>query len=558
MKKRAVELPKIGETINPRPHSDILGIIKNVYSEDSMLAVLREFISNSFQHGKTSIVNVDYNGTQLTISDNGVGVGVGKEKYFFLQDFGESGQTFMHFNRWRVGITSSIEVADKIMFHVKSSSQEFKIEINIEHGGFDAKVKRLPIEKSREHTGVTATFYLNGDAQRDSSNKKIEDTLKLICYWWIMHMDKQVYFNGKRIEYNFREGKDVLVCKNVVRIKDLESTANHPIQGDVYYKLLSYPSWFPPKNYLVLYVEGNFVTSERLFWGGFNSIVFANTVDPTIMTKLNAGKTSIKNFKNTGFYKAIMKYSLQYKEEESSTPKTEVLHKIIKELLVLADTRGFGFKNRNSLNKIVKNVKKETMRKKLQKVGSKEPPTFKGEVQVEQINDPNEPFISVDFSGGAKTIMINSAEGDEGVYPTLSNKVNVIIDNPTSKNIEFLIPFISRVSDVIANSVEFEKYKEVFDEKWKREDHKTEVALSKKNISDHTTFSNVNKCVNSEGCVGDVENKKMPHVNSKRTVKNIRRKRNMKYGNVKERNGLFPKTLSHLKLFNDMEVERVE
>jgi len=506
-------LPAVGESIKPKPSADILGITKNLYAQDSLLAVLREFISNAIQHGKADSVYIIYNGKELTVEDFGFGTTKEKMKYFFLQDFGESGQSMTHFNRWRVGMTSSLEIADRVTFHVKGKNLEFISDIQPDESGFTAHVERMEVLEPRKSTGVTAKFLLNNECMKDINLRKIEDTLKLICYWWIRHQGIKIYINNKLLDYG-AEGIEGLVCKSIIQMKDIESTVGNPIEGDVFYKILTYPSWFPPKNYLVLFVDGNFVSSDRIFWGGFNSLMLANTTDATIMTKLNAGKTSIKSFKKTGFYRAVMSYSLQYKEEEVPTKKNEVLKNIVKELLDLADTRAYHQpvdksitplqavidkakeqtiieqEERNLLNPDLIEPKKteekktedeKTEEKLEEKLNEKVPPKPKEppklrDIMIEHISDVTEPFIGLEFNGSEKIIQINSCPK----YPTLAGKVNALINNPTIRNLEFIIPFISRVSDSIKHNVEYENNKELFKEKWAREDWKSEVSLMKK------------------------------------------------------------------------------
>jgi len=478
------KFPEIGDILFAKPNIGVGRVLQNIYEEDPTLAVFREYLSNSFQHGETDTAYIFLKDQQLMFVDDGLGFIGEKIKYLFLQDFGEQGQPEEQFNHWRVGLLSALKIANRIIFHSRSVSGEFKVEVSQADSEFTILTKRLPITEPRKKDGLTVTMFLTDTAKKELTPERLEFVLKRVCYWWVRHENKNIYFNNQRIQYGDQNALEGMYCEEEFPLKNVESSPENPVEGDVFYRVAQVPKWAPPKCHILLYAGGNYIRDQRVFWGGFDSLVIVNTQDPAILKKLSAGKMSVEGITNTGLFRALDKFAARHRRN-TSTPDDEILRSVINEFLILMDTRSSSFgdktakiiENFKKQNKIENNIKKDYERNELSR---------HRDLPVERIHDVNCPFFGILISGEKRVITINSLDDDGLVYPILTEKINSIIANPTSKNTEFLIPFISRLSDALCNIKEYLDNTKLFCEKWIREDRKIEIALTKrKRIDDH-------------------------------------------------------------------------
>ncbi len=476
-------IPKSGRgTIHP----DAFKVLTNLYGKDIDI-FLRELSSNGFNHGKCDQVDWFYNAKtgEIIYSDNGIGFTPETKKYFYGLDVGQSGYKENRFNRWRVGINSVFLVADTIVINIKSKQTGEEIQIKRSNNG-DYTTEE--IQQKLENSGVTYHIPLNDESKKVMTLQSIEDGLKKYNYWNIVHGGKKVTLNGKPIIVFGGDGKisygkygdgntiDGLQCSEIHKINDIDSNG-FPIVGEVFLDIEreKQPSWMPKSGCFGAFIDGDFVEDNNRVIHASLSII-ANTQDTKMLDKLNAGKTTLKGFKGTEYYRNVLKYVQQWVDRtgvHSHEDVLEFLHDIISEFDISNLGTG-GIKTK------VPPIVPSPFPKSTSPFPSATAPP-RGKLDYVEMYAPEAGFMWISSNGTTKQLNINCKCNSPPVYPNLTKEWDLLILNQKNKQWKrsVLMSLFSRIADDIENYNDFANNEEMYSKKYKSQDGRLEKALEK-------------------------------------------------------------------------------
>jgi len=467
-------IPNVGEKLEGKPHKDIRKAVSTIYGDDPLLAVLREIGSNGFQHGKSAKLAHEYSVENriLKIIDYGEGCSLSKIKYFFNQDYGEGGQSVFSWNHWRLGMICVADIADLDTITIRNEDEKFIIRWS----GKDLNEATLLYrgKNTDGFTGVTHEIILK--ATIHPTLQQLEDVLKLIWYWKVIHEQKIVILNGTQIEYTEYQHPE-LICdgdgKNWIHNFNIKSLQ----EGDIWINITSKrPLWFPDKNFLALYLEGYFVFSVREFFGSFNSVVFDNSLDTELFELLTAGKMVVKGFKSTKFWGILNEYINKNFLETTPTDAD-------KQLFFEEIAKDFPLIPIDEIGKEPKHRKQKRYKWRIKHKGIKVPEiqTKNRDFQVKDIHDENLPFVFISIEGEKQRIILqlnDKEEDDKTVYPQLTADFLEALKRNRKDKYYF---YIARITSKLQNGKkEFLDSEQEILEGWTKDDKILNDALKKR------------------------------------------------------------------------------